>query len=91
MRASLRWLLPSDGEFLSVPDGSQYYLARQGRRVVLRGGDVRAPLPKSRVNWIYDPHPNQSHRIKPRQTVPKINNNTVPKNNKVVHNSKSHA
>ena len=60
---------------------------------------VRAPLPNSRVNWIYDPHPNQSHRVKPRQTVPKINNNTVPKNNhntvpknnNVVQNSKSHA
>ena len=35
MRASLWWLLPSDGEFLSVPDGNQYYLAHQGRRVVL--------------------------------------------------------
>ena len=37
MRASLRWLLPSDGEFQSGPDGQRYYLARQGRRVVLRG------------------------------------------------------
>ena len=44
---------------------------------------VRAPLPNSRVNWIYDPHPNQSHRVKPRQTV--------PKNNNVVQNSQSHA
>ena len=52
---------------------------------------VRAPLPNSRVNWIYDPHPNQSHHIKPRQTVPRNNHNTVPKNNKVVQNSKSHA
>ena len=38
MRASLRWLLPSDGEFQSTPDGQRYYLARQGRRVILRGG-----------------------------------------------------
>ena len=38
MRASLRWLLPSDGEFQSSPNGQHYYLARQGRRVVLRGG-----------------------------------------------------
>ena len=38
MRASLRWLLPSDGEFQSAPDGQRYYLARQGRGVVLRGG-----------------------------------------------------
>ena len=74
-------------------------VACQGRHVVLRGGDVRAPLPNSRVNWIYDPHPNQSHRVKPRQTVPKINDNTVPKNNHntvpknktVIQNSKSHA
>ena len=41
MRASLRWLLPSDGEFQSTPDGQRYYLARQGRRVILRGGDVK--------------------------------------------------
>ena len=47
MRASLRWLLPSDGEFQSGPDGQSYYLARQGRRVVLRGGDVKAPLANS--------------------------------------------
>ena len=91
MRASLWWLLPSDGEFQSTPDDNQYYLASQGRRVVLRVGDVRARLPNSRINWIYDPHHNQSHRVKPRQTVPKINNNTVPKNNNVVQNSKSHA
>ena len=52
MRASSWWLLPSDGEFQSAPDG---------QRVVLRGGDVKAPLANSRVNWIYDPHSNQSH------------------------------
>ena len=57
MRASLWWLLPSDGEFQSTPNGNQYYLARQGRRVVLRGGDIKAPLRNSRVNWIYDPAP----------------------------------
>ena len=38
MWASLRWLLPSDGEFQSGPDGQRYYLVRQGRRVVLRWG-----------------------------------------------------
>ena len=67
--------------------------------IVILMSTVRAPLPNSRINWIYDPHPNQSHRVKPRQTVPKINNNTVPrnnhntvpKNNNVVQNSKSHA
>ena len=99
MRASLWWLLPSDGEFQSAPDGQHYYLARQGRRVVLRGGDVKAPLANSRVNWIYDPHSNQSHHVEPRQTAPKINTNTVPrknrntvpKNNNVIQNRQSHA
>ena len=57
MRASLWWLLPSDGEFQSTPSGTQYYLARQGRRVVLRGGDIKAPFHESRINWIYDPAP----------------------------------
>ena len=84
MRASLWWLLPSDGEFQSAPDGQHYYLARQGRRVVLRGGDVKAPLANSRVNWIHDPHPNQPPRVTPRQavtnTVPRNNNHTVPRN-----------
>ena len=40
MRAALWWLLPSDGEFRRASHSLQYYLARQGRRVVLRGGDV---------------------------------------------------
>ena len=37
MRAALWWLLPSDGDFRRVPNGIHYYLARQGRHVVLRG------------------------------------------------------
>ena len=96
MRASLRWLLPSDGEFQSGPDGQRYYLARQGRRVVLRRGDVKAPLANSRINWVYDSPPSQSHHIDPRQTPPKSKthivtskshdkkprtNNTVPRSN----------
>ena len=55
MRAVLWWLLPSDREFQRAPSGNQYYLARQGRRVVLRGGDVTQAGFGSRVNWIYDP------------------------------------
>ena len=102
MRASLRWILPSDGEFQSGPDGQRYYLARQGRRVVLRGVDVKAPLANSRINWVYDSPPSQSHQIAPRQNPPKSKtnivtnkshtkeprtNNTVPKsNNKVPRN-----
>ena len=38
MRAALWWLLPSDGDFRRAPNGIHYYLARQGRRVVLRRG-----------------------------------------------------
>ena len=60
---------------------------------------VKALLANSRVNWIYDPHSNQSHHVEPRQTAPKINTNTVPrknrntvpKNNNVIQNHQSHA
>ena len=38
MRTALWWLLPSNGEFRQVPHALHYYLARQGQRVVLRGG-----------------------------------------------------
>ena len=43
MRAALWWLLPSDGEFRWTSHFLQYYLARQGWHVVLRGGDVAQP------------------------------------------------
>ena len=55
MRAVLWWLLPSDGDFRRASSGLHYYLARQGRRVVLRGGDVTQPLYESRMNWVHDP------------------------------------
>ena len=35
MRAAIWWLLPSDGLFRRASDSLQYYLTRQGRRVVL--------------------------------------------------------
>ena len=50
MRAALWWLLPSDGDFRRASNGLQYYLARQGRRVVLRAGDVTQPIYESRMN-----------------------------------------
>ena len=56
-RAALWWLLPSDGEFRRAPHALHYHLARQGRRVVLRGGDVTQPLYESRMNWTHDPAP----------------------------------
>ena len=57
MRAALWWLLPSDGEFRRTSHSLHYYLARQGQRVVLRGGDVTRPFYESRVNWVVDPAP----------------------------------
>ena len=56
MRAALWWLLPSDGEFRRASHSLQYYLARQGRHVVLRGGDVTQPkIYENRLFWIPDP------------------------------------
>ena len=43
MRAALWWLLPSDGEFRGASHSLHYYLTCQGRRLVLRGGDVTQP------------------------------------------------
>ena len=62
MRAALWWLLPSDGEFRRASHALHYHLARQGRCVVLRGGDVTQPLYESRVNWVNDPAPLASQR-----------------------------
>ena len=55
------------------------------------GGDVKAPLANSRINWVCDSPPSQSHHIAPRQTLPKNkihqshdkktrSNNSVPRN-----------
>ena len=56
IRAALWWMLPSDGEFRRASHSLQYYLARQGRRVVLRGGDVNQPkIYENRLFWIPDP------------------------------------
>ena len=55
IKAALWWLVPSNGEFQQAPNGTHYYLVRQGLRVVLRGGDVTQTLFGSLVNWIPDP------------------------------------
>ena len=57
MRAAIWWLLPSDGLFRHAADSIQYYLTRQGRRVVLRGGDVTLPPWEMYLNWVPDPAP----------------------------------
>ena len=83
LRTALWWLLPTDGDFRWASNGLHYYLARQGRRVVLRGGNVTSPLHQSHLHWIHDPNPNQSHRVEPKRTVPR-NNNAV-KNSDPIH------
>ena len=57
MRAAIWWLLLSDGIFRCASDSIQYFLTCQGRRVVLRGGDVAYPQYNSHLNWILDPAP----------------------------------
>ena len=70
LRSALWWLLPSDGDFRRVPNGLHYYLARQGRRVVLRGGNITVPFHESRLNWVYDLAPSPSRRLESTITVP---------------------
>ena len=70
MRAALWWLLPSDGNFRRAPNGLHYFLARQGRCVVLRGGNVTVPFYDSRLNWVHDPAPHPSRRLESTNTVP---------------------
>ena len=57
MRAAMWFLLPSNGVFCRSSTSLQYYLTRQGRRVVLRGGGVTRPPVERRLNWIPDPAP----------------------------------
>ena len=85
LRSALWWLLPSDGDFRRVPNGLHYYLARQGRRVVLRGGNVTTPFHESRLNWIHDPAPPPSRRLESADTVPRSDSSansseTIPRN-----------
>ena len=85
-RTALWWLLPKDGDFRRTSNGLHYYLARQGRRVVLRGGNVTSPLHESRLHWIHYPNPNQSHRVEPKASVPRNNNNAVKNSDPIPRN-----
>ena len=78
MRAALWWLLPSDGDFRQASNEIHYYLARQGRRVVLRGGDVTQPLYESRMNWIHDPAPPAPRRANVQSRVTHVNSRDPP-------------
>ena len=55
--AAIWWLLPSDGIFHCTSDSLQYFLTCQGRRVVLRGGDVTLPPLERYLTWVHDPAP----------------------------------
>ena len=57
MRATIWFLLPSDGVFRRSSSSLQYYLTRQGQRLALRGGDVTRPPLERRLNWVPDPAP----------------------------------
>ena len=74
LRLALWWFLPRAGDFRRAADGLHYYLARQGRRVVLRGQSSRVPTSH--------PPASQKNNSVPRinDTVPRTNY-TVPRNN----------
>ena len=57
MRSAIWWLLPSEGIFRYASDSLQYFLTRQGRRVVLRGGDVTLPPLERYLTSVHDPAP----------------------------------
>ena len=57
MRAAIWFLLPSDGTFRRSSSSLQYFLTRQGRCVVLRGGDVTPPPWERHLNWVHEDHP----------------------------------
>ena len=84
LRLALWWFLPRDGDFRRAADGLHYYLARQGRRVVLRGGNVTSPLHESRLLWIHDPHRSQPSRVPTSHPPASQKNNPVPRINNSV-------
>ena len=47
---------------------------------------MTSPLHESRLHWIHDPNPNQSHRVEPKGTVPRNNNNTVKNSDPIPRN-----
>ena len=94
MRDSLRlalWcFLPRDGDFRRATNGLHYHLARQGRRVVLRGGNVTSPLHESRLIWIHDPLPRQTPPV-PASHLPAAQTpDIVPRNTVTVSRSNTH-
>ena len=81
LRLALWIFLPRDGDFRRAANGLHYYLARQGRRVVLRGGDVTSPLHDSRLHWVHDPQPHQTSSVPPSRPPASTVNHPVPRIN----------
>ena len=79
MRAALWFLLPSDGEFRRSSTSLQYYLARQGRRVILRRGDVMRPPLESYLNWIEDPAPIPPRKSSQENLPPSTESSKLPR------------
>ena len=84
LRTAIWFLLPRDGDFRWAANGLHYYLARKGRRVVLRGGNVTSALQESRLLWLHDQHPRQPSRVSETTDQVPRNNITVPRNNNIV-------
>ena len=89
MRAAIWFLLPSDGMFLRDSSSSRYYLARQGQRAVLRGGDVTGQPWENGLNWIPDTAPaaSRDHGIEKLTLSPEPSR---PKEEKENHPPASH-
>ena len=79
MRAAMWFLLPSDGVFSHSSSSLQYYLTRQGRRVVLRGGDVNRPPLERRLNWIPDPAPTPPRNHNKENHLPAAEPHKLPR------------
>ena len=79
MRAALWFLLLSDGAFRRSSTSLQYYLTRQGRRVVLRGGDVTRPPLESYLNWIADPAPIPPRKVTKENIPPSAEPRKLPR------------
>ena len=85
LRAALWWLLPPEGDFRRAPNSLHYFLARQGRCVVLRRGNITVPYCDSRLYWVHDTAPPPSRRLEQTDTVPRSETsanscNSVPRN-----------
>ena len=79
MRAALWFLLPSDGEFRRSSTSLQYYLAHQGWRVILRGGDVKRPPLESYLNWIDGPVPIPPRKANQENLPPSTEPSKLPR------------